>query len=65
MRFVKGFAIFWWDFIVGDSIVLAIGVLALVGAGFLLTNVRDSGLVEILLPVGVILTLALSLPRRK
>lgn len=65
MRFVKGFGLFWWDFIVGDSIVLAIGVLAVVGVGFALTTVRDAGAVEVIVPAGVILTLALSLPRRR
>lgn len=65
MRYVRGFGLFWWDFIVGDSIVLAVGVLAVVGIGFALASVRGTGLVEIIVPGGVILTLVLSLPRRR
>ena len=33
MRYVTGFARFWYDFIVGDSVVLAIG-----GAGALIVG---------------------------
>ena len=65
MRYVKGFGLFWWDFIVGDSIVLALGVLAVVGLGYVLATISDAGLVEVVVPAGVILTLVLSLPRKR
>ncbi len=64
MRYVKGFGLFWWDFIVGDSIVLAGGVLTLLGVGYVLA-MNDVGLVEFVVPAGVIVTLVLSLPRRR
>ena len=36
VRFVKGFARFWWDFIVGDDWRIAAGVVAVLAAGALL-----------------------------
>ena len=36
MRFVKGFARFWWDFIVGDDWRIAAGVVAVLAAGAVL-----------------------------
>ncbi|MEO6044536.1 MAG: hypothetical protein ABIQ47_11520 [Tepidiformaceae bacterium] len=65
MKYLKGFGLFWWDFIVGDSMVLAGGVLTVVGVGYVLATMRDTGLIELVVPAGVILTLALSLPRRR
>lgn len=65
MRYLKGFGLFWWDFIVGDSMVLALGVLAVVAAGYVLASQSGTGLVEVLVPLGVVLTLVFSLPRRR
>ena len=36
MRFAKGFARFWWDFIVGDDWRIAAGVVVVLAAGALL-----------------------------
>ena len=36
MRFVTGFARFWWDFVVGDDWRIAAGVVVVLGAGALL-----------------------------
>lgn len=64
MKYAVGFFAFWWDFIVGDSIILAIGtVVALVSASALAHN--GYGLAaEILLPSAVVLTLAAALGKR-
>ena len=56
MRFVKGFARFWWDFIVGDDWRIAAGVVVVLAAGALLvanTSVPD-GLVAALVAVGIV-----------
>lgn len=62
--FVRGFAMFWWDFIVGDSITLAIGVVIAVGLAFALVHTTSTGVVEVVLPLVVAATLAASLLRR-
>ena len=56
MRFVKGFARFWWDFIVGDDWRIAAGVVAVLAAGAVLvakTAVPD-WLVAALVAVGIV-----------
>ena len=56
MRFAKGFARFWWDFIVGDDWRIAAGVVAVLTAGALLvagTSAPD-GLVAALVAVGIV-----------
>ncbi len=63
MRYLTGFAMFWWDFIVGDSIALAIGgvVVLLVAAG--LVRADQQLLVQLAMPAVVVATLAVSLLR--
>ena len=61
MRWVVAFGRFWYDFIVGDSVVLAIGGATVLVLGFLLARVGSPVLAEILLPLIVIATLAVSL----
>ena len=56
MRFVKGFARFWWDFIVGDDWRIAAGVVSVLAAGAVLvaeTAVPD-WLVAVLAATGIV-----------
>ena len=57
MRFAKGFARFWWDFIVGEDWRIAAGVVAVLGAGALLVAATDApdGLVAVLTALGIVL----------
>ncbi len=64
MKYVVGFGRFWYDFIVGDSVVLAIGGVGVLILGFLLARADESVVAEILLPLVVIGTVIASLPRR-
>ncbi|MEI6666194.1 MAG: hypothetical protein WCL53_08605 [Chloroflexota bacterium] len=63
MKYVTGFAMFWWDFIVGDSIALAIGGVAvlLIAAG--LVRADQQMVVQLAMPAIVVATLAVSLLR--
>jgi hypothetical protein len=56
VRFVKGFARFWWDFIVGDDWRIAAGVVVVLTAGALLVANTDApdGLVAALVAVGIV-----------
>jgi hypothetical protein len=63
MKYVVGFCLFWWDFIVGDSIVLALGgIIALVGA-FALAHGGFGTAAEVMLPAAVVVTLVAALGR--
>ena len=56
IRFAKGFARFWWDFIVGDDWRIAAGVVVVLTAGALVvanTSAPD-GLVATLVAVGIV-----------
>lgn len=64
LQWLRGFGLFWWDFIVGDSIALAIGALIAVGIAFALVHSAPNGVVEVVLPLVVIATIAASLLRR-
>ena len=63
MKYITGFGMFWWDFIVGDSIALAIGGVAvlLIAAG--LVRADQQLVVQLAMPLIVIATLAVSLLR--
>jgi hypothetical protein len=64
MNYLVGFGRFWYDFIVGDSVVLAIGGVAVLAIGALLVSAGMNALAEIALPTTVVLTLAASLRTR-
>lgn len=61
MRYVAAFGRFWYDFIVGDSIVLAIGGLGALAAGAFAARSEMGALAEWLLPAVIIVTLTVSL----
>jgi membrane protein implicated in regulation of membrane protease activity len=61
MKYIKAFLLFWYDFIVGDDWVIAVGiVLALLGTH----QLAHSGInAWWLLPIAVVILLAISLWR--
>jgi hypothetical protein len=61
MKYLMNFGRFWYDFIVGDSVALAIGGIAALALTALLVAVAGGALAAWLLPLLVILTLAVSL----
>jgi thiol:disulfide interchange protein len=59
MRQVRAFGLFWWDFIVGDDYRIALGVVVLLAATWLLSH--DGVSVWWLPPLGVLVLLSTSL----
>jgi hypothetical protein len=56
VRFVTGFARFWWDFVIGEDWRIAAGVVVVLGAGAVLvadTGAPD-GLVAALTALGIV-----------
>ena len=62
-KYAVAFARFWYDSIVGDSVVLAIGGAGSIGIGALLALNDAGAIAEPVLPAVVIATLAISLRR--
>jgi len=63
MRWVSAFGKFWWDFLIGDTPELTVGILAVLG---LALAVGRHGLVAVAaVPLSVALVLGLSLQRAK
>lgn len=60
--FLKAFGLFWYDFLVGDSIVLAIGGVLIVALGYVLVQLDIATVAQIVLPIAAILTIYVSLP---
>ena len=65
MKYAIGFARFWYDFIVGDSVMLAIGGAGVLIVGALLVHNGMHTLAEIALPATVVATLTGSLASRR
>jgi hypothetical protein len=63
MKYVIGFGRFWYDFIVGDSVFLAIGGVAMLALGYALVEAGAASVAEVVLPLVVAATLIVSLPR--
>ncbi len=61
MKYVKSFGLFWYDFIVGDSIVLAIGGVGALALAYLFVVAGSAALAEVILPLVVVTTIAASL----
>lgn len=59
--FVVGFGAFWYDFIVGDSMTLAIGTVIAVAGCWALIQVLGATGIEVVLPAIVLVTLVVSL----
>ena len=61
MRWLVAFGRFWYDFIVGDSAVLAIGVIVALALTALLVAAGGGMYGPLVLPLPVAVTLAISL----
>jgi len=64
MRLVRGFFAFWYDFIVGDSVMLAIGGPAVLVVAYVVSHAGDAAAAQVLLPLSVVMTLVASLVLR-
>jgi len=62
---VVGFARFWYDFIVGDSALLAVGGALVLTLGYALVHAGSDVAAEVALPLVAIGAVATSLPRKK
>jgi hypothetical protein len=58
MRYIRSFALFWWDFIVGDDYRVALSVVVLLSATAVFSH--NGVAVWWLVPSGVVVTLAVS-----
>ena len=65
MKYVKGFGAFWWDFIVGDSVVLAIGGVGSLALAYGIVQAGNATLPQFILPIIVFGAIAASLPLRR
>jgi len=64
VRLVRGFARFWWDFLVGDTPELFVAVLLIVGVVSLVSLVgHDNTLAAVLLPTLSVVALGASVLR--
>jgi len=61
VKMLFAFGRFWYDFIVGDSAVLAVGGVAVLALAALLARSAGGDLAQVLLPALVVVTLAISL----
>ena len=65
-RVVKGFAMFWWDLLVGDTPELFVATLVSVGAVALLSDVaHERTLAVVALPLTAVVSLTLSVRRAR
>lgn len=66
LRVIRGFARFWWDFLVGDTPELFLAVLVILGVVALLSLVgHDNGAALVTLPAMCVATLGASLLRAR
>jgi len=61
VRHVAQFGRFWYDFVVGDSVALAVGGVTALAVGTVLVWAGAGALAEVLLPLTVVAVLAISL----
>jgi len=63
-RLLKGFAMFWWDFLVGDTPELFVAALVIIGAVALISERWHANTTAVIvLPVLAIVALTLSVKR--
>jgi len=65
MKYVIGFGQFWWDFIVGDSVILAIGGIGALALAYAIVEAGNASLPQFILPIVVFGAIAASLPLRR
>lgn len=66
VRLARGFGLFWWDFLVGDTPEITVAVAVIVGTvGLVADVVHVNALAYAAMPLLVIITLALSLRRAR
>ncbi len=64
VRLLKGFALFWWDFLVGDTPELFIAAVVNIGVVALLSvAAHENALAVVVLPLLAVASLSLSLRR--
>ena len=63
MHMVRGFGRFWWDFIVGDDPMLAVGVIVTLAVAYVLNQNGLALAASFVGPIGTLGVLALSLVR--
>lgn len=61
MKYIVAFFAFWWDFIVGDSITLAVGTVIGILGGYVFVQGGAATAAEVMLPAVVLVTLVISL----
>jgi len=62
VSWIRGFARFWYDFLVGDSMALAIGGIVVLILGYGLVEVGAGLEAQLILPLAAVATIAASLP---
>jgi uncharacterized membrane protein YjjP (DUF1212 family) len=65
LKYIAGFFQFWYDFIVGDSVLLAIGGAGVLILGYALVQANADLAAEVILPGIAIGAVAVSLPRKR
>jgi hypothetical protein len=65
VKYIVGFGRFWWDFIVGDSALLAVGGVGVLLLGYLVVESGSASLAQFILPLGIFGAVAASLPLRR
>ncbi|NNN01156.1 MAG: hypothetical protein HKL86_04920 [Acidimicrobiaceae bacterium] len=64
VRFVKGFAMFWWDFLVGDTPELFVAAISIIGVVALLSEAGHfNGAAIVTLPLLAVVALGVSIKR--
>ena len=64
LRLAKGFAMFWWDFLVGDTPELFVAALAIIAATALLSEAGHwNAIAVVTLPVLAVISLGVSVVR--